>query len=92
VQHLADEVRRHISLRHAKALRPMAGWHVECTEDQVEHREIGSEVFIAALVGARVVPAVEHRAGQHIPEWPKRPIQVCMHQRRHADRERRGPK
>src|SRR5580704_3907138 len=60
----------------AIAVRQHAGGHVEGAEYQVEHRESGGKVLLAAAVGRGVVPAVEHRPGDDISERPERPVEI----------------
>src|SRR5436305_113227 len=68
VDELPPKTIREVRLAVAELLRQLAGRHVERPEDEVEKREGRGEVLVEPLLLRRVVPAVEHRAGEDVLE------------------------
>src|SRR5690349_9760233 len=60
---------------------------VERPEDKVEHREGRREVLLATLIGRGVMPAMKDRASDHVAQWPERPVEIGVDERRMRDRE-----
>ena len=82
------EARREFLIVDAVAVGQVAGRHVERAKDEIENRERGGEILLAAAIGGGVVPAVEDRRRNHVFERAERPVEVGMHESRMGDGDR----
>src|SRR5262245_46318171 len=88
MNHLRAKIAWKILVGHAIGGRQSVLGQVERAEDQIEDRERRREVLLATLIGRSVVPAMKDGAGNHIAQWPQRPVEIGVDERRVRDRER----
>src|SRR5260370_25176821 len=62
--------------------------HVISAEHQIENRERGGEVLRSAPLGSGMVPAMEDRTGDDVPEQAQRPVEIGVHECRMRDGDR----
>src|SRR5215207_7259035 len=74
-------------VRHSIGFRQLLLWHVKGAEDKIENGKRRGEVPFAALLGCGVVPTVEHRTGDQVPERPESPVQIGVNESRMRDGE-----
>src|ERR1700728_5370775 len=79
---LAGKAYRGFALADPVIVGQFAGRHVKRPEDHVQDRERRGEVLLAAAVGRRVVPAMEHGTRDHVFERAECPVEIGVNERR----------
>src|SRR5580692_3147259 len=79
---LAGKAYREFALADPVIVGQLTGRHVKRPEDHVQDRERRGEVLLAAAVGGRVVPAMEHGTRDHVFERAERPVEIGVNEGR----------